>query len=101
MPADAEMVNVYRSADEDAEEDARAVQEMLLANGIEAVLLDDSAPGVPAGAWEVQAPAAAASSAEKLIYEMSLPDTEMVEVDDSSALDMATVFEAEGGTTSE
>lgn len=101
MPADAEMVNVFRSADEDAEEDARAVLELLTAQGFEAVLLDDSAPGVPSGAWEVHVPAADAARAEQLISEASLPDEELIEVDDSPSLDAETVFEASGGTTSE
>jgi hypothetical protein len=101
MPADAEMVTVFRSADDDAEEDARAVNELLAAQGISSVLLDDSAPGVPAGVWEVQVPSADSARAEQLIAESSLPDEELVEVDKSPDLDTVAVFHAHGGTTSE
>ncbi len=50
MAADAEMVTVFRSADQDAEEDARAIKDLLASQEIAAVVLDDSAPGVPSGA---------------------------------------------------
>ncbi len=95
------MVTVFRSGDDDAEEDARAVSELLAAKGIDAVLLDDSAPGVPSGAWEVQVPASNSARAETLIAEMPLPDEEMEEVDNSPDLDSVVVFHAHGGTTSE
>jgi hypothetical protein len=101
MPAEADMVNVFRSADDDAEEDARAIRELLVSQGIEAVLLDDSAPGVPSGAWEVQVPRADVPRSEELISEARLPDAELTEVDNSSALDAVTVFRARSGTTAE
>lgn len=101
MPADAEMVTVFRSADEDAEEDAKAIRELLTSEQIDAVVLDDTAPGVPSGAWEVHVPAADSSRAEQLISEARLPDTELVEVDDSSALDAETVFRARSGPSAE
>jgi Putative prokaryotic signal transducing protein len=101
MAAEAEMVTVFRSADDDAEEDAKAVRELLTAQGIDAVLLDDSAPGVPAGAWEVQVPAAGSARAEHLIGEARLPDQDLTEVDNSSALDVETIFHAHGGSHAE
>ena len=88
------MVNVFRSADNDAEDNARAIQELLAAQGIEAVLLDDSAPGVPSGAWEVQTPVAAAARAEQLIGEAQLPEEDLSQVSNSPSFDAETVFDA-------
>jgi len=93
MPAQADMVTVFRSADDDAEEDVKAIREILTAQGIDVVILDDTAPDVPVGAWEVQVPAADSARAEELIAEARLPDTELSEVDDSSDLDAETVLE--------
>ncbi len=95
------MINVFRSADEDAEADARAVHELLTSQGIEAVLLDDSAPGVPSGAWEVQTPAADVARAEQLIGQARLPDSDLTEVSESAAFDVETVFRAHAGTSAE
>ena len=52
-----------------------------------------AAPGVPEGTYEVRVPARDAAKAEKLIDENPLPD-EVEEVDDSSDLDLETVFVA-------
>ncbi len=100
MSSDAELITVFRSADEDARDDAAAIRELLTAEGLQAVVLDDSAPGVPEGAWEVQVPPAQTSMAEELIARSNLPDTP-AEGSDSSDLDMETVFRASSGTTSE
>ena len=100
MSSDAELITVFRSADEDARDDAAAIRELLAAEGLQAVVLDDSAPGVPEGAWEVQVPSAQTSMAEELIARSNLPDTP-AEGSDSSDLDMETVFRASSGTTSE
>lgn len=101
--ADNEMVTVFRSADDEAEPDAKAIRELLGAQGIESVVLDDSAPGVPSGAWEVQVAAAHAADAEKIIAEnaASLPDQELNNPDPSADLDMVTVFRSRSATTSE
>jgi hypothetical protein len=101
MPAETELVTVYRSADDSAEEDGEAIRELLVAQGITAVVLGDTEPGVPEGAWEVRVPPADAARAEDLIATAPLPEGELVEADDSSALDMETVFSAGGGTTAE
>ncbi len=93
MPAQADMVTVFRSADDDAEEDAKAIREILTAQGIDAVVLDDTAPGIPTGAWEVQVPPSDSERAEVLISEARLPDTELTEVNESSQLDAETVLE--------
>lgn len=99
--ADAELVTVFRSADESAEEDAKAVGELLTSEGIDAVVLDDDAPGVPEMAWEVRVRPGDVTRAERLIAEARLPDDELVEVDESPALDTETVFSAPAGPTAE
>lgn len=98
---DMEMVTVFRSADDDAEADVKAIGELLTAQGIDAVVLDDSAPGVPSGAWEVQTLAAHASRAEQIIAAAPLPDQELTEVSDSHDLDEVTVFRARSSVTAE
>lgn len=94
------MITVYRSMDPDAKEDAGEIAAMLHDEGISAVLLDDSAPGVPEGVFEVQVPAADRARAEELISENPLPD-EVEDVDDSHNLDTVTVFHAEASATAE
>jgi hypothetical protein len=101
MAADADMVNVFRSADEDAEEDARAIKELLTAQGIEAVLLDDSAPAVPSGAWEVRPAPADTARAEQLISDARLPDAELTEISGAASLDAETIFTAGSGSSGE
>ena len=101
MPAEADMVTVFRSADEDAEDDAKAITELLNAEGIEAVLLDDTAPGVPSGAWEVRVASGDSDRAEQLISEARLPDQDLTDVDESSDLDVETVFHSHSGTLAE
>jgi putative signal transducing protein len=76
--------------DAEAKEDAEAIVELLGDEGIEATLLDDSAPGVPEGVFEVQVLASDVARAEKLIAENPLPD-DAEEVDPSSDLDLETV----------
>jgi hypothetical protein len=68
---------------------------MLAEAGIPAAILDDSAPGVPAGAYEVQVDVENQARAEDLIASFS-PDEELEEVDPSHALDLVTVFGEEG-----
>jgi len=51
-----DLVTVFRAADENAREDATAIAEMLRDAGIAAKLLDDDAPGVPEGVWQVSVP---------------------------------------------
>jgi len=82
--------------DADAKEDAECIVELLRDEGIQAVLHDDSAPGVPEGVFEVRVPAADAARAEELIAENPPPE-EAEEVDPSSDLDLETII----GATSE
>jgi hypothetical protein len=88
-----DLITVYRSMDAEAKEDADCIVELLTDAGIQAVLADDSAPGVPEGVFEVRVPAPDAARAEQLIAENPLPE-EAEEVDDSSALDLETVASA-------
>jgi hypothetical protein len=101
MTGDLEMITVYRSADAEAEEDAKAIGELLVAQGIEAAVLDDSAPGVPAGAWEVRTSPADSARAEEIIAQAPLPDEELTEVSVSPELDAVTVFRSRSAVTSE
>jgi hypothetical protein len=92
-------VTVFRSADSLAEEDAAAVRELLVQDGIAATAVDDSVPDVPAGSWEVRVAAADAERAEAIIKANPVED-EMQDVDPSHDLDLVTVFESAGGGTS-
>jgi hypothetical protein len=100
MNGQAELVTVYRSMDTDAKEDCEIVSDLLRDAGLSPVVLDDAAPGVPEGAYEVQVPQAESMRAEQLIAENPLPD-EVEEVDDSEALDLETIYHAEGSATGE
>lgn len=97
MTASTDLVTVYRSMDATAKEDCESIVEMLRDEGLSAVMADDSAPGVPEGAYEVRVAARDAARAEKLIDENPLPD-EVEEVDDSSNLDLETIFHIEGSS---
>jgi len=97
MSASSDLVTVYRSMDATAKEDCESIIEMLREEGISAVMLDDSAWGVPEGTYEVRVPAREAARAEKLIDENPLPD-EVEEVDDSADLDLETIFHIEGSS---
>lgn len=95
------MVTVYRSMDITAEEDCETISDLLIADGLSPVILDDSAPGVPEGAYEVQVPADQQERAERTIAEHPLPD-EVSEVDPSPYLDLSeAIFHSEGSTTAE
>ncbi len=96
MNNEADLITVYRSMDAEAKEDAECIVELLTDAGIQAAMLDDTAPGVPEGVFEVRVPAPDAARAEELIAENPPPD-EAEEVDDSPALDLKAIV----GATSE
>jgi 5,10-methenyltetrahydromethanopterin hydrogenase len=101
MNAPPDMVTVYRSMDATAEDDCQIIVELLTAEGLQPQILDDAAPGVPEGAYEVQVPAAQMQRAEQIIAENPLPD-DVEAVDDSSDLDLSEpIFHSEGSTTAE
>ena len=90
-----DLVTVYRSMDATAKEDCEIIVDILTAEGLSPVILDDSAPGVPEGAFEVRVPSDELQKAEELIAEHPLPD-EVEEVDDSAELDLETIYHADG-----
>jgi len=101
MTAEPAMITVYRSMDMSAEEDCNTLADLLQAEGLSPLILDDSAPGVPEGAYELQVPVSQQAQAEKIIAENPLPD-EVEEVDDSPYLDLSeAIFHSEGSTTAE
>jgi len=101
MSSQPEMVTVYRSMDLNAEEDCQTIADLLVADGLTPVILDDSARGVPEGAYEVQVPADQAERAEHVIADHPRPD-EGEEVDPSRHLDLSeAIFHSEGSTTAE
>lgn len=89
-------VTVFRSADPTAQEEATDVLEILAEDGIDGALIDDSSPGVPAGVWEVRVAPKDSAQAEALVAKH--PDIED-ELDESSDLDLVTVFQAAGNTS--
>jgi hypothetical protein len=95
----ADLVTVYRSMDEDADEASAAIRDFLASQGLSAQLVDDSAPGVPEGAYEVRVPFADSQNAERLIAENF--SGERTQGDASPGLDLETVFHSESGSTSE
>jgi len=95
MSESADFVTIYRSMDATAKEDCQTIAEMLTAEGIASRILDDTAPGVPEGVFEVQVAPADEERACKMIEQNPLAD-EAEEVDDSPGLDLETVFQAVG-----
>ena len=98
MASPADLVTVYRSMDANAKEDCETIADILAAEGLSPVLLDDSAPGVPEGTYEVRVPAAQAEQAEKLIAENPLAD-EVEQVDNSAGLDLEAIYHGEASNT--
>ncbi len=90
-------VTIFRSAEPEAKEEAAAVAEMLQQEGIAATLVDDSAPGVPQGVWEVRVAPADAPRAEAL----AATEEESDQIDESPGLDLVTVFDTGSGSTEE
>jgi hypothetical protein len=88
-----DLVTVYRSMDADAKEDAECLAELLVDEGIRAVIVDDSTPGVPAGVFEVRVPPEESTHAEQVIADNPLPE-EAEDLDTSSDLDLETVASA-------
>src|SRR5271165_4123669 len=88
-------VVVFRSADETASEDAAEVRDMLNEQGVPAELADDSAAGVPSGAWEVRVAVENQARAVELIA-LFQPEDEFADEDASEDLDEVTVFQSGG-----
>jgi hypothetical protein len=95
MSVPSDLVTVYRSMDDTAKEDCETIAGILTDQGLSPVILDDAAPGVPEGTFEVRVPSGELQKAEELIAEHPLPD-EVEEVDDSSDLNLETIYHADG-----
>jgi hypothetical protein len=81
--------------DASAKEDCETIADILTANGLSPVIVDDSAPGVPEGTLEVRVAPAELERAEELIAQNPLAD-EAEDVDDSAGLNLETIFHADG-----
>lgn len=93
-----ELVTVFRSGDESAEEDATAIADLLNNSGISATLLDDDAPGILEGVWEVRVAPSDAARAEQLIAVRDMPQDEFANPDRSHDLDFVSVFSTGDGS---
>jgi len=80
-------VTIFRSADENAENDAWGVAELLSAQGFHAQAVDDKTPGVIEGTWEVRVPAAEGPEAEKATEKISFHDFDEDALDDEESED--------------
>jgi len=85
--------------DSDAGEACAAIRDLLVSQSITAELVDDSAPGVPQGTFEVRVPASDSEQAEKLIAENF--SSRKSRGDASRRLDLETVFHSESSATAE
>lgn len=89
-----DLITVYRSTDMNAEQDATAVRNLFLRNGLDAQLVDSSTVGVESGAFEVRVPPAQAAQAESLLN--ASDQEEDAGANPSRELDMVTVRRTEG-----
>ncbi len=96
MNSDQEQVVVYRSADPSAKDEVHDVYDLLADAGLSPVIVDDSAPGVPLGAFEVRVPAEQAAKAEEIIR--AAEESPAEKGDASHDLDPVTIFSAIGAT---
>jgi len=96
---------IFRSADENAEDDAWGVAELLCAQGFHAVAVDDKTPGVVQGTWEVRVPTEEAPNAEAAAENITFHDIDEDAFDEegegedpSHDLDLVTVARTDGTT---
>src|SRR4051794_14875543 len=80
-------VTIFRSADENAENDAWGVAELLSAQGFHAEAVDDKTLGVIEGTWEVRVPAAEGPEAEKAAEKISFHELDEDALDDEENVD--------------
>ena len=96
---DSELITVYRSADTDADLDAKAVQAILESNGLHPVVYNDDSAGVVEGSFEVRVPISDAARAEEILA--MNPEAAEEHFDNSSGLDLVTIFRSEASATAE
>lgn len=97
MIDETDLITVYRSADSNAGQDAKAIQELLVKGGFDARLFGDNALEVVEGTYEVRVPRAEGKAAEALIAERSTADNPE-SVDPSHDLDLVTIAMTDGTT---
>jgi hypothetical protein len=96
MNGEADLVTVYRSADQDADRDAARVQAHLAQHGLGSVILDDRALGVVHGSYEVRVPSNQAAEAEQLLAGFDADRTPPA--DPSRELDTVPIMSMMGAT---
>ncbi len=96
-----QMVTVFRTMDMDAKQACETVADALAAAGLSPVMLDDKAPGVPEGVYEVRVPEDQQERAEQVLATPQSSDP--TEPGDPSAhLDLSEpIFQSEGSSTAE
>lgn len=100
MEQAAGLVTVYRSMETDAKADCETILQLLVDEGLSPEMLDDTAPGVPEGVYEVLVPVAQAERAGEIIDDNPLPG-DVEEVDDAHELDLETIYHSEASTMAE
>ena len=86
--------------DHSAQEDCEARAEILMAEGLAAVVDDDSAPGVPAGVWALRVPSAEAARAEEILAAHPVPDGSQA-AEPGAGMDLETIYHSESSITAE
>jgi len=94
MAGEASLTTVYRSADANAETDATAIKNLLIKEGLNPVLVDDTVPGVLSGTWEVRVPTEESSIAEDVVSQVD--QDEPGTPDPSAEFDMVPLTDSEG-----
>ena len=97
MIDETDLITVYRSADSNAGQDAKAIQDLLVKGGFDARLFGDNALEVVEGTYEVRVPQAEGEAAEALIADGAMADNPEP-VDPSHDLDLVTVAMTDGTT---
>ncbi|HYP09514.1 MAG TPA: hypothetical protein VER03_25035 [Bryobacteraceae bacterium] len=96
MNGEAQLVTVYRSADQDANRDAAKVHEYLAAHEVNAVIFNDSMPGVVQGSCEVRVAEHDVPQSEALLANYD-PDAPQL-ADPSRELDAVPIASMMGAT---
>lgn len=95
MPEQENYITVYRSADTDAQEQARDVYELLKEEGLSPQIVGPDYPGVPIGTWEVRVPPDQVSRAEAILA-AELDEEGHVKTRHDEDLELVPVFVGEG-----
>lgn len=98
MSAPSEMTTVFRTMDENAQEEAHRVRDLLIGSGVLAVVCDDRNQGVLEGTYEVRVPTEEAARSEELLdADPELTSDDPYEpLDPSHEADLVSIFSGEG-----